>query len=135
MAIEHDLRHFKRSEFKHSDQVNWVAAGLLDELREQVGFPLVVTDDARLPGEEPPGSAGNASLHHFGQAFDLRTKDLTAEQMFKLINSACLVALWVARGQKSGVEIEVVSSATDHHFHIGFFLGARSFNTLIIRAE
>lgn len=133
--LDHDLRHFKVSEFSHPERVNLTAAEMLDELRDQFGEPLHITDAARVPGEPlPPGAAGN-SLHYVGQAFDLRTKDFTAEQMFRLLSAAINVSLWIARGQKSGVEIEVVSSSTDHHLHIGFFLGARSFNTLIVRAE
>src|SRR5438093_548441 len=107
---------------------------MLDEIRDQAGFALVVTDDARLPSDAPTGSVKD-SLHYRGQAFDLRTRNLTAEQLFQLVNAAVNVTLWIARGAKSGVEIEIVSSGSDHHLHVGFFLGARSFNTLIVRTE
>jgi len=134
MPLTHDLRHFKLNEFKHPELVNETAALMLDEVRDQFGFPLHLTDDARLPGDRPEGSVAD-SLHFKGQAFDLRTYNFNGEQLFKLVSAMMNVALWIARGQKSGVEIEIVSSATDHHIHIGFFLGARSYNTLSIRTE
>lgn len=131
--LNHDLKWFKLTEFKHPELVNEQAAFLLDEIREQYGRPLVLTDDARLPGVVPEGGS-LTSLHFKGQAFDLRSRDMSDEDMWKLVTSVFNVATWVARGQKEGVELEIVSSPTDHHIHLGFFLGAAR-NRLLIRAE
>jgi len=134
MPLTHDLRHFKLSEFRHPELVNETAALILDEIRDQYGEPLTLTDDARTPDEKPTGYSPT-SLHYKGQAFDLRTRDLTDAQMFKLVGAVYNVALWLCRGAKSGVELEVVSSSTDHHVHVGFFLGDGRSNRLEIRAE
>ena len=132
--LNHDLRYFKLSEFKHPELVNETAAEMLDEIRSQYGRPLVLTDDARLPTDKPPGYSPT-SLHYKGQAFDLRSRDMSAEALWKLVTAVFNVAAWVARGAKEGVELEIVSSSTDHHVHIGFFLGDGRKNRLLIRAE
>lgn len=134
MPLTADLRHFKLSEFKHPELVNADAANFLDEIRDQFGFPLTITDDARLPGEVPPGGS-TTSLHFKGQAFDLRTRGFTEEMMFKLASSVINVALWVARGQKSGVEFEIDNSPDEPHVHIGFFLGDGRQNRLFVVTE
>lgn len=132
--ITHDLRYFKLSEFKHPELVDPVAASMLDEIRHQYGKELTLTDDARLPGDRPVGSVAD-SLHYKGQAFDIRTKDKNAVDLFSLLDAVYNVSKWIARGTKSGVEVELVSSTTDHHLHVGFWLGERSYNTLTVRAE
>lgn len=133
MAVS-DTKWFKLKELEHPEIVNQTALELLSEVREQAGQPLVVTDDGRLPGEIPTG-ASPSSLHPKGQAFDLRTRNKTAEEMWRLLRAVFNVADWICRGTKGGVEVELVSSATDHHLHIGFFLGSRSFNTFVVRTE
>lgn len=134
MPLTADLRHFARSEFKHPELVNQTAAELLDEIRDQFGSPLVLTDDARLPGDVPPGGS-TTSLHFKGQAFDVRTRGFTEEQMFKLTAAVVNVALWVARGQKSGIEFEIDTSTDEPHVHIGFFLGDGRQNRLFVVTE
>jgi len=134
MPLTRDLCYFKLKEFKHPELVNETAAELLDEIRAQYGRPLVLTDDARLPGDQPPGFSPT-SLHYKGQAFDLRSRDLTREEMWLLVRAVLSVAEWVARGAKSGVELEIVSSSTDKHVHIGFFLGDGRKNRIVVRAE
>lgn len=133
MAVS-DTKWFKLRELKHPEVVNQTALELLSEIREQADQPLVITDDGRLPTEHPTGSVAD-SLHYKGQAFDLRIKDKSAEELFRFVRAVVNVADWVCRGAKSGVEIELVSSVTDHHLHVGFWLGVRSFNTFIVRAE
>lgn len=129
-----DTKWFKLTELSHPRIVNQTALELLSEVREQANQALVITDDGRLPEETPTG-ASPSSLHPKGQAFDLRTRNKTAEEMFRLLRAMFNVADWICRGTKSGVEVELVSSSTDHHLHIGFFLGARSFNTFVVRTE
>lgn len=136
MPLTHDLRHFKLSEFKHPELVDETAALLLDEIREQYGQPLVLTDDARTPDEKPEGYSPT-SLHYKGQAFDIRSRDMSKEDMWRLVRAVVSVADWVA-GRKAttrGVELEIVSSATDKHVHIGFFLGDGRLNRLFVKSE
>jgi len=136
MALTHDLEYFKLSEFRHPELINPVAAELLDEIREQFGRPLRVTDDARLPNELPKGTSGpGESLHYVGQAFDLHIADFDAETLWYLDDVVHSVANFVARGAKAGVEWEVVWSKTDKHAHVGFFLGDGRKNRFLVRAE
>jgi hypothetical protein len=68
--VPSNLRWFPPHEFQHPDLVDEQAVRVLDEVREQYGFPIILTDDARLPGEAPSG-ASPMSLHYMGRAFDL----------------------------------------------------------------
>lgn len=129
-----DLKFFKLTEFRHPELVNPIAAEMLDEIRKQANFPLVLTDDARLPTDKPTGYAKD-SLHYKGQAFDIRINNLSAVQLFDLIMAVINVSMWVARGSKAGVEMELVSSKSDKHLHVGFFLGDGRANRLIVSAE
>lgn len=133
--LTHDLKHFALNEFKHPELVNEKAAEFLDELREQFGQPLTLTDDARLPTDLPTGTPGpGKSLHYVGQAFDLRIHDFDDLTLWKLVNAAINVGNWVARGNFGGMELELVWSSTDKHMHVGFFLDGRA-NRLSIRTE
>lgn len=116
---------FVEKEFRHPELVNQVAYDMLVAIRRQYNDPLVITDDARLPLDAPPGSAGADSLHQQGQAFDLRIRDMTKEQLWSLVKACINVGEWVARGQKGGMELEMVWSKTDKHCHVGFFLDGR----------
>src|SRR5882724_2889912 len=110
--LSHDLRHFTLSEFKHPELVNQTAAELLDEVREQFNRPLRITDDARLATDLPTGTSGpGKSLHYVGQAFDLHIADFDEETMWMFVAAVYNVATWVCRGQKAGVELEVVWSS------------------------
>lgn len=136
MADQSLTRFFKTDTFKHIDLVNQTALDLLDEIRSQFGKPLTITDDARLPTELPEGTSGpGKSLHYVGQAFDLRIHDFSEEDLWNFVSAVISVATWVARGQKRGVELEVVWSSTDKHAHIGFFLGDGRNNRFLVRAE
>lgn len=136
MPLTRDLRHFKRSEFKHPELINETAAEGLDEIREQYGSPLVVTDDARLSTDLPKGTAGpGKSLHYKGQAFDVRIRDMSTQDLWRFVRSVINVGTWWARGQKSGIELELVWSPTDKHAHIAFFLGDGRESRLLLRIE
>ena len=133
--IPNDLRYFKPNEFKHPELVNEQAVRLLDEIRHQYARPIIITDDARLPGDAPTG-ASKTSLHYKGQAFDIRSRDMTKEDMFRLARAVVNVADWVARKVGTqGIEFEIVDSATDKHVHLGFFLGDGRENRLFVKAE
>ncbi len=113
------LRYFQPAEFKHYDRCDPTALAFLDDVRERCGFPLIVTDDARLPTDAPPGSSPS-SLHYLGRAFDLRwPKD--REQVWRFV--AAVVKQQEVSGL--GVELELVNGPTDRHLHIGVFADAR----------
>lgn len=119
------LRWFQPAEFRHYGLVDDWSAHRLDEIRDFYGEPLELTDDARTMGEQPPGSAGAASLHRLGQAFDLRTKDKTPQQLFRLEAAILRVAQHLPP-VLGGIELEWVASPSDHHVHIGFFKDGRA---------
>ena len=135
MADQSKTKWFKTDKFNHIELVNQTALELLDEVRDAFGYPLIITDDARVRGEPlPPGASGN-SLHFDGQAFDIRTRDWTTEKMWTFVAAGGNIAHWVARGQEAGIELEIVHSKTDKHGHVGFFLGDGRKNRFIVRAE
>ena len=107
-----DLIHFRRSEFHNPDLVDADAARLLDGVRHRYGFPLFVTDDARLPGEAPPGASAT-SLHYAGRAFDLKW----IQPAWKL---AHFVESVIHESAERGVnyELEIVNSLNDRHVHL-----------------
>ena len=113
MPIISELRHFKRTEFKRPELVDDQAARYLDEVRHRYGFPLIITDDARIPGEAPPG-ASLTSLHYDGRAFDLRWIT-PAHRLYHFVECAMEVANW----WMLSIELELVNSARDKHIHIG----------------
>lgn len=107
------LRHFSPKEFKNPDRIDPDAAKFLDEVRERFGFLLIVTDDARLPGDHPSG-ASPTSLHYVGRAFDLRWIQ-PAVRLARFVESVITVA------GEWGVdyELELVNSTKDQHIHLG----------------
>lgn len=135
MANQSLTKYFKTDKFNRVELINQTALEILDEIRDAFGRPIVVTDDARVEGEPlPPGASGN-SLHFKGQAFDIRSRDWSNEDMWTFVAAVVNVANWVCRGAKAGVELEIVHSKTDKHAHVGFFLGDGRKNRFIVRAE
>ena len=107
------LEHFSDSEFKNPDLVDADAALYLDEVRDRYGSTLILTDDARLPDDAPPGSVPT-SLHYLGRAFDLQWIQ-PPSQLARFVEAAIMVA------GEWGVdyELELVNSSTDKHIHLG----------------
>ena len=107
------LEHFSPDQFKNPDLIDADAARYLDEVRDRYGSPLVLTDDARLPEDTPPGAALN-SLHYAGRAFDLKWI-IPASRLARFVEAVMMVA------GEWGVdyELELVNSSTDKHIHLG----------------
>lgn len=117
MAIVSYAPEFAKIEFRHPEIVDQDAYDNLVKLRRSYGRPLTLTDDGRLPSEAPVG-ASTTSLHYKGRAFDLRSKFMTEEGLFKFV--------WAAMTNfPTGMELELVQSPTDQHIHVGFFLDNR----------
>jgi len=114
MAFPSDLRHFTVAEFKFPDAMDVSFLRWLDRVREEAGVPMVITDDARPAGVMPEG-ASKTSLHFRGRAVDLRSRDWTELQKWDLA-----AAIFVLADEAPGkVELELVYSATDRHWHLG----------------
>ena len=128
--IFEDVFWFKPEEFKNPHLINRDALERLDEFRSEYDKPITITDDARTKNDDPPGSAGSKSLHKKGQAFDIRIKHMTREDLYVFVQE---FMLWT-NGQTKGVELELVWSAKDKHCHIGFFLDNTP-SRLIIKAD
>lgn len=122
-----NLAHFKRSEFRNPDLVDTDAANLLDLTRGLYNRPLILTDDARKPGECPPGCSPT-SLHYEGRAFDLRW-NFTAETLAEFVGAV----YDVERLYGAIFELELVYSKTDKHVHLAFKTHGQS--EIEVRAE
>jgi len=126
---------FAESEFEHPDKVNQQALNQLLLVRQSYGKPMVITrpgGDWRAPGVVPPGGSPS-SLHHLGQAFDIRSKAMSREDRYRLTRAVIKVGdvlPWAMRG----VELEWVVSGPREHCHNGFFLDGRA-DRLVFRAE
>lgn len=114
MSFPSDLKHFKRSEFAYPDLMDTSFLRWLDRVRELCGVRFMVTNDAR-PGGDMPTGASSKSLHKRGRAVDLRSRDWTATQKWKV--SAAIH--WLADEAPGKVEFEQVYSGTDQHWHLG----------------
>jgi hypothetical protein len=114
MAFPEDLTHFSRGEFLHPDALDVAFLRWLDRVRDRAGVPFVVTNDAR-PGGEMPTGAASKSLHKRGRAVDLRSRDWSAQEKWAVV--AAIFAL--AEEAPGKVELEMVHSPTDQHFHLG----------------
>ena len=111
-----DLAFFGPEEFRHPALMDEGFVRWLDKVRGVAGVVMVITDDGRMDGElNPTGSARKHSLHRRGRAVDVRSRDWTDAEKWRL--AAALTALAdLAPGK---VEFEPVYSSTDRHWHIG----------------
>lgn len=76
------LKHFKPQEFKHPDLIMPEIMFMLDELREDLGFPIIITSDAR-PGDENKNAGGvSDSLHLAGEAVDGKCLNMSPLDLF-----------------------------------------------------
>lgn len=114
MSFPADLKHFAREEFTYPDAMDVGFLRWLDRVRERARVPMVITDDARRPGIMPEG-ASTSSLHFRGRAVDLRSRDWTAIQKWNVLAAVVLLA----PDAPGKVELEVVYSAADKHWHLG----------------
>lgn len=130
--LTNDLPYFLLSEFKRPDLVDYRAARLLVKIRSRSGVKMIITDDGRPLGKLPPG-ASKQSLHFKGCAFDIRSRDWTREEYWKIVAATCSVAAELLPIE-SGVEMELVKGLKDTHFHIGFFFDGRP-SRLILALE
>lgn len=123
MAITTDVEFFPLKDWKHPELIDPRALRWLVEVRREFGEPIVITDDARPPGNRPTGSSAT-SLHFLGRAFDLRIRAWSWETLWRFVRAVMTVQARMPAAE-NGVELEVVWSSTDKHAHIGFYLYQR----------
>jgi len=110
LAMLHPVA-FHRPEMMSEPFVRW-----LDTVMQRAGVDPVITDDGRLDTDQnPTGSAGKHSLHRRGRAVDLRSRIWTDTIKWRLVTAVVELA-----DQAPGfVELELVYSPSDRHWHIG----------------
>ena len=113
-----DIKWFKPEEFKYPHLMDRDLLLILDSVREHYGNPIYITDDYR-PANINYGS--KTSLHKYGRAVDIRSKHLSATNLYKLIeNIMYIINLIMYRlHSKPGIELEIDNSKDNKHIHIG----------------
>lgn len=127
MSFVGALSKVSDASFKRPDLLNQFAMTWLNEIFEDYGEALIVTDDGREEGDNPSGAAKKISFHKLGQAFDLRSRTLTKQQRWRFHASVIRVATTL-RSQfpaQAGIEFEVVFGPKEQHFHVAFFMDGR----------
>src|SRR3990172_3000933 len=87
-------KEFPLDELNHPELINQDAYDILVCIRRQFGRGIIITDDARVAGEAPPG-ASKTSLHYRGRAFDIRTRTWNAKILWEFTNAVMTVADWI----------------------------------------
>lgn len=114
MSFPSDLRHFMASEFQFPELMDVSFLRWLDRVRARAGVPMVITNDARLANTMPTGAV-RRSLHKRGRAVDIRSKTWSIEDKWNVMAAI----LGLADEAPGHVELELVHSETDVHWHIG----------------
>lgn len=121
-AQQATLKWFKADKLRHPELCDYPFFVFLDSVREEYGFPLVLTNDARTPVEnaalEARGAAPN-SRHLAGQAVDIAFP-ATANHLWQL------VAAIVKCQRAIPVELEIVHGPTDRHVHLAWLPQGRA---------
>lgn len=74
MTIWDTLKYFRKEEFKHPDKMQPIILKMLDDLRGQVGRPLIVTSDFR--------DTNPTSQHAAGLAVDIISQHIDSFDLF-----------------------------------------------------
>lgn len=108
-------RYFAPSEFKHPERMNPAFVLWLDNVRARARVAMVITDDARDPGELPSG-ASKTSLHFRGCAVDVRSRNWSAYDKWRVVEAI----VFYADSAPGKIELELVYDQDgDKHWHIG----------------
>ena len=122
------LRHFKYSEWKHPELVDFQSAVWLDDIREYYDAPLILTSDARTLEENAAASGSSPTSWHLqGRAFDLRYPG-SPELVWDLVRAVMVVS------RDRPVEFEAVNSKLDKHIHMALLPEGRQ-SRLLVRAD
>ena len=123
------LLHFKWSEFKHADLMDFAFCTFLDEVRDAYGFPIVLTNDGRTPAENDAlraqGSAPN-SRHLAGQAVDMRLPP-TSNHLWRLVEAIVEAS---HKCSERAIELELAQQ----HLHLAWLEPGRA-SKLFVSAD
>lgn len=72
-------RWFKPEEFDHPELLSTTLLAKLDQFRDALGAPVVITSDVR-PGAKAP--SGELSMHHFGWAVDCHSPGMSCVDLY-----------------------------------------------------
>lgn len=114
------LRWFKWEEFKHPELMDLAFVSFVDDVRQEYGFPLHRTSDART-AEENASSPGSSitSRHLVGQAMDFKFPP-TKHHLWQFVAA-------VMRCQRAQpIELEIVHGPTDSHIHLAWLPAGRA---------
>ena len=114
--VPSDLQILEPSDFHRPELMEELFVRWLDAVCARAGIDPIITDDGRRPEDpNPTGSAGKHSLHRRGRAVDLRSRLWTDTAKWRLVAAVVTLA-----DQAPGfVELELVFSPTDVHWHVG----------------
>lgn len=114
MALTSDTRFFKLREFKHPELMSADFVAWLNKVREEYGFPMVLTSDGRTPAENAAlldKGASPSSRHLVGEAVDIAYPP-TANHAWLLVQAV------MSAPTTRSVELELVPA--DGHVHIAW---------------
>jgi len=99
--------------------VDYSFAVYLDNVRDDYGFPIVLTSDGRTPAENTAAGGVPDSRHLFGQAADVEFPP-TANHLLMLVE-AC-----IKRQVAFPLELEIDSRPESPHVHIAWKVPGRA---------
>jgi len=108
------LKWFKWGELKHPELCDYAFFVFLDSVREEYGWPLQITSDARTPAENSVIDGSSSSSRHLaGQAVDVAFPP-SVNHLWWLVGA-------VFKCQRSfPIELELVHGPGDTHVHIAW---------------
>ena len=129
MTFPTNLRHFTSSEFGgYADMMDKHLLFWLDDIRERLGIPLIVTSSGRSPSSNVVAN-GYADSLHLVRGDRVRAVDVQTEAMRDRVNHRIpadnfivnRAACWDVRPYGRRVEVICESRANVWHFHFGMF--------------
>lgn len=80
------MKYFEESEFSEFDKMNPVLLTMLDDLREEYGYPIKLTSTYRSPDHPIEAKKSKPGEHAYGAAVDIAC--VGGEATFKLVKAA-----------------------------------------------
>lgn len=80
------MKYFKESEFSEFNKMNPVLLAMLDDLREEYGYPIKLTSTYRSPDHPIEAKKSKPGEHAYGAAVDIAC--VGGEATFKLVKAA-----------------------------------------------
>ena len=80
------MKYFEESEFSEFDKMNPVLLAMLDDLREEYGYPIKLTSTYRSPDHPIEARKSKPGEHAYGAAVDIAC--VGGEATFKLVKAA-----------------------------------------------